>query len=282
MPSLLPLRRRIASVKNTQKITRAMQLVAASKMKKAQEAATKSRPFCKGLQAVIARALPSTTELHPLMQTHNQNAPQALVVVAADRGLCGAFNSAVLSYAEKIAKEKKVEAIYAIGKKAGRYFAGHTLRGEAVGHSDKPRYEDIIGISRLLVDDFLEGRVSKVTLVYTHFINTMSCKPSAAALLPFVAEEKKEEQSVYTFEPSAFAVLDKALIRYTEVLLWQGLLESNASEHSSRMIAMKAATDNANNLESELKLSMNKARQATITTEISEIVGGAAALENTL
>lgn len=287
MPSLLDLRRRIKSVNNTQKITRAMQLVAASKMKKAQDAALAGRPYADELVKLVANLVKhaGANLSHPYFAVRPVK-KVAYILFTGDRGLCGAFNTNLIRHVVK--KKDEDATLICVGRKGVQFFKTTQIcpvTAEFEGLGDKPSFLDTVGITRVAVDGFLNGDWDEVRVVYGHFVNTMSQEVTEAKLLPLAAEDVESEDAPsaavdYLFEPGAEAVLNRLLPRYLETRVWQSLLESNASEQSARMIAMKSATDNAKELSSALTLEMNKARQAAITTEISEIVGGAAALQD--
>jgi F-type H+-transporting ATPase subunit gamma len=279
-------------VKNTQKITRAMQLVAASKMKKAQEAALASRPYAEELARLIeSLLLYSTTEelAHPLCVPRENPKKICFILITADRGLCGAFNSNIIRYlARREVSAGQSKYLITSGRKGLSFFksfAESKVVAEFDGLTDKPAYLATAAVLRVALDGFLSGEFDEVRLVYNHFVNTMTQEITEKLLLPFTAPERTaaDQKSAarvnYLFEPSPASVLERLLPRYLETQVYQAQLESNASEQSARMIAMKAATDNAKELQADLTLVMNKARQSSITTEISEIVGGAAALE---
>jgi len=289
MPSLLDLRRRISSVKNTQKITKAMQLVAASKMKKAQDAALAGRPYAEELTKLIQSLMlhAGTSLQHPLAEARPVK-KICYILFTADRGLCGGFNGNLIRHvAKKELIAGQAKCVIAVGRKGLAFFKNISdcpVEAEFDGLGDKPTFMQTVGIARVAVDGFLAGDWDEVKIVYGHFINTMLQEVTELPLLPFSAPESAEAPAAasadYLFEPSPEAVLDRLIPRYLETQVWQALLESNASEQSARMIAMKSATDNAKDLQDDLTLVMNKARQAQITKEISEIVGGAAALED--
>ncbi len=289
--SLLDLRRRVKSVKNTQKITRAMQMVAASKMKKAQESALAGRSYAEELAKLIESLLlhAGTDNLeHPYFLKRENPKKIAYILFTADRGLCGGFNSNLIRYIvrkELGAGQSKI--LICAGRKGMNFFQnfiGTEVVAEFEGLTDKPAYLDTVPVTRVAIDGFLNGDFDEVRVVYNHFVNTMTQEVTEKLLLPFTAPERTKEDQVkaaavdYLFEPSAGAVLERLLPRYLETTIYQSQLESNASEQSARMIAMKSATDNAKELTEALTLVMNKARQTQITTEISEIVGGSAAL----
>ena len=278
--SLLDLRRRIKSVKGTQKITKAMQLVAASKMKRAQDAALKSRPYADELQALIdALVRTGGSTRHPFFRESGVVKKVAYVVFTGDRGLCGAFNSNAIRQVMRSALPAGAgKALIAVGRRGGLYFKRFVpsqLVAEFDNLADHPKFLDTVGIARILIEGFLKGDWDEVRLVYTKFVSTMQQDLVEVPLLPLKKPAGGEVvTSTYTFEPSPEEVLARMLPRALEVQIWQALLESNASEQSARMVAMKNATDNARELTKDLTLEMNKTRQAMITREISEIVAG--------
>ncbi|MBU1089200.1 ATP synthase F1 subunit gamma [Patescibacteria group bacterium] len=307
--SLLDLRRRLKSINSTQKITRAMEMVAASKMKKAQDAALAGRPYAEGLAKLIKNIVRSSSDIrHPYFLKREQPKKILFLFFTADRGLCGAFNSNISRYLirrEMLPEQERIVA--AVGRKGMQFckHIGENVVAEFEGMSDNPDYLKTAPITKLAVDGFLSGEFDEVILLYNHFVNTMQQEIKEKVLLPLApletkvnprdlpadrqgfsgeSKEKKPEVSQgdaeieYLFEPNAEAVFEKILPRYIETIVYQSLLESNASEQSARMVAMKSASENAGELISTLTLEMNKARQASITTEILEIVGGAEAL----
>lgn len=292
--SLLDLRRRIKSIKNTQKITRAMQLVAASKMKKAQDAALRGRPYAEELTTLIENIVHATGGRveHPFFLRRVHPKKIAFIVFTADRGLCGAFNTNIIRYVVRremaAGQTKQLICAGRKGMQSLKHAANATIVAEFDGLTDKPSFTDITGIARVAIDGFMAGDFDEVRVVYNRFVNTMTQEVTEKKLLPLssididgdgIADAKQRAFTTeYLFEPSPTRVLDRMLPRYIETIIWQALLESNASEQSARMVAMKSATDNAKELTSALTLEMNKARQAAITTEIAEIVGGAEAL----
>lgn len=289
--SLLDLRRRVKSVKNTQKITRAMQMVAASKMKRAISNALAGRPYAEELAKLVENLLLRAGDDkldHPFFLRRENPKKIAFFTFTADRGLCGAFNSNIIRYVIKQELAPGQEKILiCVGRKGMQFFKNFSavrVEAEFEGLTDKPKFLDTVGITRVAIDGFLSGEFDEVRLVYSHFVNSITQRITKKTLLPFIAtEHTKETQETatktdYLFEPNPKVVLDRLLPRYLETQVWQSLLESNASEHSARMVAMKSATDNAKELISTLTLEMNKARQTQITKEISEIVGGAEAL----
>ncbi|HEX7355663.1 MAG TPA: F0F1 ATP synthase subunit gamma [Mycobacteriales bacterium] len=289
------LRRRIRSVSSTKKITRAMELIAASRIVKAQQRVEESRPYAEEITRVVT-AMASSADLDSPLTTERENPTRAaLLVITSDRGLAGAYSSSALKTAEelivRLREEGKETDVYAIGRKAVTYF---TFRGRPpvasyTGFSEQPTYADAKRAADALIGSFLaepdeDGAVDEIHLVYTEFVSALSQVPRAVRVLPLVIEESTEERPEslpsFEFEPGAEAVLEPLLPRYVEARLFAALLQSAASESASRRRAMKAATDNADELIKSLTRAMNSARQAAITQEISEIVGGADALAN--
>ena len=280
------IRGKIKSVENTKKITKAMEMVAASKMRKAQERMRAARPYSdkiRNIAANLSHANPEYT--HAFMQT-NESAVTGFIVVTTDKGLCGGMNTNILRAVTGKLKEaqaagKKAQAV-AIGNK-GLVFLNR-VGAQVVSHAtqlgDKPQLEKLIGPVKVMLDAYSEGKVGAVYLCYTKFINTMRQEPVIEQLLPLKAmqADKTAHSWDYIYEPDAQSVIDDLLVRYTEALVYQAVAENMASEQSARMVAMKAATDNAGSVIGELKLVYNKTRQAAITKELSEIVAGAAAV----
>jgi F-type H+-transporting ATPase subunit gamma len=282
------IRTQIGSIKNTQKITSAMQLVAASKMRKAQERMSATRPYAERILDVIGHLAHANPEHNHLYLEAREIERVGYVVVSTDRGLCGGLNANLF---KKVVSEMGahhgtgVEVDLAvIGSKAlgfFRSFGGNVVA--TAGHvGDHPTVADLIGSVKVMMDAYEEGRIDRLYVVYNQFVNTMTQKPTVQQLLPLPKETGHIEQLGmfwdYIYEPDAATVLDALLIRYIESLVYQSVVENLACEQAARMVAMKAATDNAGQLIEDLELVYNKARQAAITQEISEIVGGAAAL----
>ena len=280
------IRGKIKSVENTKKITKAMEMVAASKMRKAQERMRAARPYSdkiRNIAANLSHANPEYT--HAFMQT-NESAVTGFIVVTTDKGLCGGMNTNILRAVTGKLKEaqaagKKAQAV-AIGNKGLGFLnrVGAQVVSHATQLGDKPQLEKLIGPVKVMLDAYSEGKVGAVYLCYTKFINTMRQEPVIEQLLPLKAMEadKTAHSWDYIYEPDAQSVIDDLLVRYTEALVYQAVAENMASEQSARMVAMKAATDNAGSVIGELKLVYNKTRQAAITKELSEIVAGAAAV----
>ncbi len=280
------IRGKISSIKNTQKITRAMEMVAASKMRKAQNRMRASRPYAEKMQNVIGHLAHAHPEYrHGYMQERDVKRVGYLVV-SSDRGLCGGLNSNLFKALVSSMKEWHDQGVEidlcAIGSKANAFFA--RLGGNVVSQvdhlGDAPLITDLIGAVKVMLDAFDEGRIDQLILVFNEFVNTMTQHPQVNRLLPIEASEDEalKHHWDYLYEPEAKDVLDALLIRYIESLVYQGVVENIACEQASRMVAMKAASDNAGDLIGELQLIYNKARQAAITQEISEIVSGAAAV----
>jgi len=280
------IRTKIKSVQNTQKITRAMEMVAASKMRKAQERMRKARPCADKLRNVIghlAHAHPEYKHSFLLERAANR---VGFIVVTSDRGLCGGLNTNLLKVtlgSMREWSEKKIEIdLCTIGTKGFAFLkrAGGRITSHVSHLGDSPRVEQLIGTVKTMLDDYTAGRIDRLFIVYSRFVNTMTQQPIVEQLLPLPVKKEKalEYYWDYIYEPDAKEVLDDLLTRYIETLVYQSAVESLACEQSARMVAMKAASDNAGKMIDELKLRYNKARQAAITQEISEIVGGAAAV----
>lgn len=286
MPSGKEIRNKIKSVENTRKITKAMEMVAASKMRKAQERMRASRPYGEKIRRVAANLSHALTEYrHPFL-SHRTLKKVGLIVITSDKGLCGGLNSNVLRQVLMRMKEWDAAGIKlsvsCIGNKGLGFMqrAGGNIVSHLTGLGDTPRLERLIGPIKILMDAFRSGELDAVYIAYTRFINTMKQEPVVEQLLPLSGEEVGANKSKwdYVYEPDAKAVIDDLLVRYVEALIYQAVAENMASEQSARMVAMKSASDNAKNVIGELKLVYNKARQAAITKELSEIVGGAAAV----
>ncbi|MEY2681204.1 MAG: hypothetical protein RL661_1435 [Pseudomonadota bacterium] len=281
------IRLKISSIKNTQKITRAMEMVAASKMRKTQDRMQATRPYSRKIAQIIKHLATANPEYrHPY--TIARSAKRiGMIVVSSDRGLCGGLNSNLFRQAIRRMREWNDSGVpielSIIGQKGASFFGsiGADVVAQATRLGDKPHLEDIIGVIKVMLDDYAEGKIDEVHLLYNEFVNTMTQKPKLIKLLPVSPEEIVEEskgQWDYIYEPDAKEVLDQLLVRYVESLVFQGLVENSACEQAARMVAMKSASDNAGKLIKELQQIYNKARQAAITQEIAEIVGGAAAV----
>ncbi|MEK8086236.1 F0F1 ATP synthase subunit gamma [Aquabacterium sp. A3] len=282
------IRNKIKSVENTKKITKAMEMVAASKMRKAQDRMLAARPYAEKVRNITANLAKANPEyVHPFMLPSAGGKKVGFIVVSTDKGLCGGLNTNVLRAVTNKLKELDGQGIKAdvvsIGNKATGFFnrIGANVVAQVVGMGDTPHMEKLIGPVKVLLDAYTAGELSAVYLCYTRFINTMKQEPQVQQLLPLGADEFAGETThswEYIYEPDAKLVIDELMTRYVEALVYQSVAENMASEQSARMVAMKAATDNAGNVIKELKLVYNKTRQAAITTELSEIVAGAAAV----
>lgn len=283
------IRGKIKSVENTKKITKAMEMVAASKMRKAQERMRAARPYSEKVRSIAAHLSKANPEyVHPFMQA-NAAQKAGLIVVTTDKGLCGGMNTNVLRLVtQKIrdlqSQDMGIEAV-AIGNKGLGFL--NRIGAKVVSHvtqlGDTPHLERLIGPVKVMLDAYARGEVNAVYLSYTQFVNTMKQESVVQQLLPLSADALQASTSTghawdYIYEPDAQTVIDDLLLRYVEALVYQAVAENMASEQSARMVAMKAATDNAGSVIGELKLVYNKTRQAAITKELSEIVAGAAAV----
>ncbi|MCB6182583.1 F0F1 ATP synthase subunit gamma [Leeia sp. TBRC 13508] len=282
------IRNKIKSVQNTQKITRAMEMVAASKMRRAQDRMRAARPYGEKIRTVAANLSQATKDyMHPFLVTRPTVKRVGVIVVTSDKGLCGGLNTNVLRLLTQRMKAwqgQNVDVdVCAIGGKGFGFMQriGASVVSNATHLGDTPHLDQLIGPVKVMLDAFIEGKIDELHVVYTKFINTMRQEPVAEQLLPVKAETLKNEQShnwEYLYEPDARIVIDELLLRYVEALVYQAVAENMASEQSARMVAMKAASDNAGTVIDELKLVYNKTRQAAITKELSEIVAGAAAV----
>ena len=281
------IRTKIKSIQNTQKITRAMEMVAASKMRKAQDRMQASRPYAEKIRAVIGHLSQAHPEYrHPYLQEKASIKRVGLIVVSSDRGLCGGLNTNLFKAAVKSIKqwrEKDVEVdLCLIGQKGINFLKRLGSVRASVGQlGDAPGIGELIGSVKVMLDAFDNGEIDRIDVVYNKFVNTMTQDPCVDQLLPIQADEVDDELKHhwdYLYEPEAKEVLTDLLVRYVESQVYQGVVENIACEQAARMVAMKAASDNAGDLISDLQLVYNKARQAAITQEISEIVSGAAAV----
>jgi F-type H+-transporting ATPase subunit gamma len=281
------IRTKIASIKNTQKITRAMEMVAASKMRKTKDRMQATRPYSKKIGRIIKHLVQANPEYkHPYLIAREVKRV-GIIVMSSDRGLCGGLNSNLfrktLTRLMEWDKANIEVDVCTIGTKASVFFSNlkTNLIGQVSKLGDTPHLQDIVGIIKIMLDAYEAGRIDQLYVVSNEFVNTMTQRPTVEQLLPAVACELDENLNGhwdYIYEPDAKEVLDHLLLRFIESKVYQGLVENNASEQAARMVAMKSASDNAGNLISELQLIYNKARQAAITQEISEIVAGAAAV----
>ena len=285
------IRNKIKSVQSTRKITKAMEMVAASKMRKAQERMRHARPYGDKIRTIAAHLAHANTEYrHPFLVKREIEDNIGAIVVTSDKGLCGGLNTNVLRLVVSKAKEVQDRGFKiqftAIGNRALSFLqrAKANIVSQMVLYGDKPHMDKLVGPVKVQVDAYREGRINAVYIVYTRFINTMKQEPVIEQILPLPAERISEGSRAlrknwdYLYEPDAKDVLDQLLRRYLEAIIYQALAENIASEQSARMVAMKAASDNANSVIDELTLIYNKSRQASITKELSEIVAGAAAI----
>jgi F-type H+-transporting ATPase subunit gamma len=292
MPSTKEIRLKIKSVQNTRKITKAMEMVAASKMRKAQDRMRQARPYGDKIRNIVAHlALANPEYRHPFVVRHKDIRNVGLIMVTTDKGLCGGLNTNIQRAALQQVKQWEAAGVKfqatAIGNKGFGFLQrlNANLVSHAVQLGDKPHLEKLIGPVKLQLDAYADGRLDAVYIAYSRFINTMKQEPVIEQLLPLSAErfaQSEEEKRAYSwdylYEPDPQRVIDELMTRYVEAIVYQSVAENMASEQSARMVAMKAASDNAKKLIEELQLVYNKTRQAGITKEISEIVGGAAAI----
>lgn len=291
MASLKEIRAKVASIKSTQKITRAMQMVAASKMRPAQERMQLGRPYADSMRRVVSHLVKASPDYkHPYLVPRAVNRV-GYIVVSSDRGLAGGLNINLFKKLMQHVKQQKsqsVETRFAvIGQKGVSFFKtfGGTVIAAEAHYGDNPSFEQLSVPVQVMLDAYNRGEIDEIYMVYNEFVNAMTQNPSVQRLLPIAAEslvdetmENREYSWDYIYEPTTKELLDGLMGRYVESIVYQGVVENIASEQSARMVAMKAATDNAGNLINELQLVYNKLRQAAITREISEIVGGAAAV----
>ncbi len=287
MASGKEIRSKIKSVQNTQKITRAMEMVAASKMRKAQDRMSATRPYAENIRRVIGHLAYAHPEYSHTYMKERAVKRVGIILVSTDRGLCGGLNTNMFKSALGVMKEWKGQGVEvdlcSIGSKGLGFFRrlGGNIVSEISQMGDAPKLEELIGTVKVMLDAFDSGQIDKLYIVYNEFVNTMTQNPTVEQLLPIEAKELDESLQHhwdYIYEPEAKEVLDQLLMRYVESLVYQGVVENIACEQAARMVAMKAASDNAGNLIGELQLAYNKARQAAITQELSEIVAGAAAV----
>lgn len=281
------IRTKIKSVENTRKITKAMEMVAASKMRKAQDRMRASRPYAEKIRNVAAHLSFANPEYkHPYLVKRDVVKNIGLIVISSDKGLCGGLNTNMLRLSINQMKsweaDGKAISVSAIGNKGFSFMnrVGANVKSHITGLGDVPHLETLIGTIKVMLDAYEAGEIDQLNISYTKFINTMKQEPVMEQLLPLSGEQLGSPKGHwdYIYEPEAKPVVDQLMMRYVESLVYNAVAENMASEQSSRMVAMKSASDNAKNVIGELKLVYNKARQAAITKEISEIVGGAAAV----
>jgi F-type H+-transporting ATPase subunit gamma len=288
MASGKEIRNKIKSVESTRKITKAMEMVAASKMRKAQDRMRAARPYGEKLRRVAGNLSHALTDYsHPFLEKRDGIKAVGLIVVTSDKGLCGGLNTNILRLALARMKEWDAQGcalqVTAIGNKGLGFMlrAGANLVSQVVALGDTPHLEKLIGPAKVQIDAYVNGEIDALYIAYNRFVNTMKQEPVIEQLLPLSGDlvgGNSHNRWDYIYEPDPKGVIDELLVRYVEALLYQAVAENMASEQSARMVAMKSASDNAKNVIAELKLVYNKARQAAITTELSEIVSGAAAV----
>ena len=287
MPGSKEIRTKIKSVQNTRKITKAMEMVAASKMRKAQQRMRAARPYAEKIRTVAAHMSHANPEYrHPFLVERDSVKRVGIIVVTSDKGLCGGLNTNVLRMALAMMREWEGEGetfeVCAIGNKGFGFMQRlkANLVSHVIGLGDTPHMDKLIGAVKVMLNGYTEDRFDRLVIFYTKFLNTMKQEPVMEQLLPLSGEKMGAPEGLwdYIYEPDAKAVIDQVLTRYIEALIYQAVSENIASEQSARIVAMKAASDNAGNVIGELQLIYNKSRQAAITKELSEIVGGAAAV----
>lgn len=280
------IRTQIKSIQNTRKITKAMEMVAASKMRRAQERMQAARPYAEKIKIVVTHMAQAHSEYkHPYLIERDIKRV-GYIIVSSDRGLCGGLNINVFRKALREMdawNEKGVEIdVSLLGKKALAFFKrfNANIVSEAIDFGDAPRLDEIIGAIKVMMDNYMDGKIDRLYVVSNDFVNTMTQSPQALQLIPAenIEEEERKHYWDYIYEPESKEVVDATMNRYIESLVYKAVAENSACEQSARMVAMKAATDNAGNLISDLELVYNKARQTAITQELSEIVAGAAAV----
>jgi len=290
MPSLRDIRRRIRSIRNTAKITKAMELVAASRLRRAQMRVTAARPYAEAMRALMAELSSLATSrgeaLHPLLvqrEVHNAG----ILLVTPDRGLAGALNTNIIRRGTEIILENergdgREVHVVTVGRKGQDFLArrGRHLLGTFIGIVDRVRYDDVIPIARVIIDSYVSGQIDRALLVYPRFVSTLTQRPEVVQLLPIEAPEaqQQERRLDYIFEPDPQSILEQLLPRFIEVQIYQAILETAASFFSAQMVAMRNATDNANEIVDGLSLTYNKVRQANITREVTEIASAAEAM----
>ena len=291
MPSLRDIRRRIRSVRNTAKITKAMELVAASRLRRAQMRVTAARPYAEAMRALISELASiqggAGGGLHPLLVQREVHATGVLLVTP-DRGLAGALNTNVIRRGtEVIVQEERTDSrrveVVTVGRRGQDFLLrrGRQLMGTFINLTDKVQYDDVIPIARVVMDGYISGQIDRAVLVYPRFLSTLSQRPEVIQLLPITPPETGDQPAQrldYIFEPDPISILEQLLPRYVEVQIYQALIETAASFYSAQMVAMRNATDNANDLVQSLSLTYNKVRQAGITREVTEIASAAEAM----
>jgi len=279
------IRGQIKAIQNTAKITKAMEMVAASKMRKAQQRVLDARAYAEGIARVIANLMQAHPEYkHPFF-THREEAKRiGIILITTDKGLCGGLNTNALRLTVKTMKSRKAEVeVINIGRRGGAFMrrVGVNVSGSVEGVSDSPELADILGAADLAIEQYMSGHFDEVHLLYSEFVNTMTQTPKVTQLLPCPPTDEPSHPGYwdYLYEPDSHTVLDGLLKRSVEALVYHALLENKACEQSARMVAMKSATDNAQDIVKDLQITYNKARQAAITQELAEIVAGSAAAQ---
>ena len=295
MANLRDIRNRISSVNNTQQITKAMKMVAAAKLRKAQDRMIQTRPYANTLANVIGRLIQGQEITHPLLRELSESRRSLVIVVGSDRGLCGGFNNNLFKEVELFiannfenGKENEGLSLITIGKKATAHFGkrSYSIASQHPGFFDNLEYELSASLINEVMDDFIHEQIDEVYLAYNEFKSVIAQNRKVEKILPLnaedlvVADTEKSVHSDYIYEPDQAAIIDELLPKHIKMQLWKAVLESNASEQGARMTAMDSATENAKDLERSLRLKYNQARQSAITTEISEIVSGAQALSD--
>lgn len=285
MASAKEIRGQIKAIQNTAKITKAMEMVAASKMRKAQQRVLDARAYAEGIARVIANLMQAHPEYkHPFF-THREEAKRiGIILITTDKGLCGGLNTNALRLTVKTMKSRKAEVeVINIGRRGGAFMrrVGVNVSGSVEGVSDSPELADILGAADLAIEQYMSGHFDEVHLLYSEFVNTMTQTPRVTQLLPCPPTDEPSHPGYwdYLYEPDSHTVLDGLLKRSVEALVYHALLENKACEQSARMVAMKSATDNAQDIVKDLQITYNKARQAAITQELAEIVAGSAAAQ---
>lgn len=287
MASGKEIRTKIASIKNTQKITRAMEMVAASKMRKTQDRMQATRPYSRKIGQIINHLSQANPEYKHEYLIAREVKRIGIILITSDRGLCGGLNANLFRTALRTMRDWETKGIDldlgCIGRKSVGFFSsvGGNIVAQATKIGDTPRLNDILGVIKVMLDSYSNRGIDELYVAFNEFVNTMTQKPTLKKLLPIHAEELVQDLAGYwdyIYEPDAKEILDGLMTRYIESIVYQGLVENNACEQAARMVAMKSASDNAGKLIDELQLIYNKERQAAITQEISEIVGGAAAV----
>ncbi len=285
MQGLRDIKRRIKSVRNTQQITSAMHMVAAAKLRSTQDMVDAIKPFVSELEGTIADIMRVThMPVHPFF-SGNEKGQTGIIVISGEKGLCGAYNGNVIRYTLRLIEEKQDSGLVCVGRKARDFFArrNYDIMAEYINLPDKPRFRTAIEIAENVIELYNNGIFKEVYLIYTDFLSVLKQKPQVLKVLPIERElfniKEKRDKNIFIYEPSPDVVLGKLLPRYVDTQFYRGLVVSKVSEYAARMNAMNSATDNAEEMLEDLTLQYNRARQADITQELSEIVGGAEALK---